>query len=557
LLKAIAKLMTVLRSLDPLHVMTNVVLRGRNTLSHLISPVGPEIGGAKCLLGISGDAMGTWREDLRTGSRSLGRSRCNGGLVHTCVPVSPSGASWQFAMKKRQGPWLNDCVAPNTHLSDALFAMRICSGEFATLLPRQSTPGDAQTIALEAHSSFPAQLFQDDPRIRPSARVGVGEYPPDDENTVGVMQAALDARRTAKQIGGGVMRIYDDSMRNTEMGLLRVIPDTISFDALVSLYKPPHTIAAHSVAGQRPCAPAHNDNDASSNGAEPDPFPRHVDAAPCRTKAAAWGQYKLNGPKLQTPVHAKRPLKLDLPATLSVRNLCLYYAPKVNPRTGRANGLAGRLPWRDPERGSLNRAASMHLIAKMGLIGDVNSWELHQVCFDAATWPEEVNVALQVTATQMKDGALLAAVVSALTASGLLASRLELEISNSLPMDSEEHTLSALRELRNTGVRIGLGGIDLRRFALANLIGFPFDKINMDGILIRRLAGFRENNPGTLELAREITALCTSLDVACAADGVETEKQYSMLTSEDYTRVRGRIFGELIPAHDVHANCAE
>ena len=266
-------------------------------------------------------------------------------------------------------------------------------------------------------------------------------------------------------------------------------------------------------------------------------------AALYRPKADIIGQFPLGCPEAQDATQANRLLELDLRAALAAKHFELLYAPMIDLRTRRVSGLEAMLRWRHPRHGDLRPATLVSFAEKIGLIGEIGEWQLRQGCLEAAGWPEEVNVAVNVSAMQFCDAALPTIVFSALQSAGLRPTRLELEITNSLPIARDAVTLACFGELRDAGVRITADGFGAGEFVLGRPAGFPFDKIKIERSLISRLARGQSNTQSALGEVRAIAGLCASLGVGCAADGVETEEQYGTLVNEGCIEVQGSLFG--------------
>ena len=287
--------------------------------------------------------------------------------------------------------------------------------------------------------------------------------------------------------------------------------------------------------------------------ANTDPLWRNADATLYGAHSATFGQFRLGAPELQDPAQAKRLLELDMRAALAAKNFELHYAPVIDLRTGRVTGLKAKLRWQHERRGNVRPTAFIALAEEIGLIGDLGEWELRQACMEAANWPDELNVAVNVSATQVSDTALPTIVLSALRDAELRPSRLELEITDSARMEHDAFTLAAFGELRDAGVRITVGGFGAGHSALCHSASFLFDKIKIDRSLISRIAFVQDGRSAALEEIRAIAGLCVSLGVTCAAEGVETEEQYATLVGEGCIEAQGHLFGEPRTARDVPA----
>jgi EAL domain-containing protein (putative c-di-GMP-specific phosphodiesterase class I) len=164
--------------------------------------------------------------------------------------------------------------------------------------------------------------------------------------------------------------------------------------------------------------------------------------------------------------------------------------------------------------------------------------QLRQACGDAARWPEDKKVAVNVSATQLAGGKLAATVLSALAESGLPPSRLEIEITETVLMQSTEEALSTLRQLHDVGVRIAMDDFGIGYSSLSYLRNFPFDTIKIDRSFVKGLT--EDGDCGAI--VRAITNLARSLAMTTTAEGVETEQQRQKLRDLGCTEMQGFLF---------------
>jgi EAL domain-containing protein (putative c-di-GMP-specific phosphodiesterase class I) len=128
--------------------------------------------------------------------------------------------------------------------------------------------------------------------------------------------------------------------------------------------------------------------------------------------------------------------------------------------------------------------------------------------------------------------------MSALAASGIAASRLELEITESVLLQSSENTLKTLHSLRELGVRIAMDDFGTGYSSLSYLRSFPFDKIKIDGSFVSDLTSGEDG----VAIIRAVASLGASLGMATTAEGVETEEQLAQVSAEGYTEIQGFLF---------------
>jgi EAL domain-containing protein (putative c-di-GMP-specific phosphodiesterase class I) len=169
---------------------------------------------------------------------------------------------------------------------------------------------------------------------------------------------------------------------------------------------------------------------------------------------------------------------------------------------------------------------------------------LRQACADAAGWPGELTVAVNLSPVQFKSKTLTLDVVAALGASGLPARRLELEITEAIMLQDTETTLATLNELKALGAHISMDDFGTGYSSLSYLRKFPFDKIKIDQSFIRDLA----SRPESLAIVRAVAGLGSTLGIATTAEGVETMEQLRAVRAEGCTQAQGFLLGTPKPA---------
>ena len=250
---------------------------------------------------------------------------------------------------------------------------------------------------------------------------------------------------------------------------------------------------------------------------------------------------------MDAEMQARRALELDLREALFSREFEVHYQPLVSLQTNQVSGFEALLRWNHPQRGRVSPADFIPLAEEIGLIGPIGAWVLRQACTEAATWPDHIRLAVNLSPAQFKSRTLVLDVISALSSSRLPAHRLELEITETVMLQDTETTLSMLRQLRALGVRIAMDDFGTGYSSLSYLRKFPFDKIKIDQSFIRDLPEGHD----AVAIVKAVTGLGTSLGMSITAEGVETEGQLEKLRQEGCTEVQGFLFSPARPASEV------
>jgi EAL domain-containing protein (putative c-di-GMP-specific phosphodiesterase class I) len=243
-------------------------------------------------------------------------------------------------------------------------------------------------------------------------------------------------------------------------------------------------------------------------------------------------------------MQARRTMEIDLRRALALGEFEVYYQPLITLKTQKISGFEALLRWHHPERGMVPPLEFIPLAEEIGLIGQIGAWVLKQACLEAATWPDDIHVAVNLSPAQFRHRAIVLDVVAALGASGLPARRLEVEITEAVLLQDTESNIGILDEMRNLGVRISMDDFGTGYSSLAYLQKFPFDKIKIDRSFVKNLP----ERPQSIAIVRAVTALGIGLGMKTTAEGVETEEELQALKEEGCTEVQGYLFSKPVPA---------
>lgn len=245
----------------------------------------------------------------------------------------------------------------------------------------------------------------------------------------------------------------------------------------------------------------------------------------------------------------RRGLERELRAALANGEFEIHYQPLLNLDNDRITSCEALLRWNNPARGSVSPHTFMAIAEEIGLIGTIGEWVIRTACAEAAKWPDDVTVAVNVSPVQFRGHQLLQTVTGALAASGMRANRLEIEITEEVLLEQTEETLATLRQLQGLGVRIAMDDFGTGYSSLSYLQKFPFDKIKIDRTFISRLATEDESST----IVRAVTAIAGSFHMVTTAEGVETEDQRMLASALGCTEMQGFLFSEPRPAAEIAA----
>jgi diguanylate cyclase (GGDEF)-like protein/PAS domain S-box-containing protein len=286
---------------------------------------------------------------------------------------------------------------------------------------------------------------------------------------------------------------------------------------------------------------------APADGKEPDQLLRNADMALYRAKSDGRGAYHFFQAEMDAQMQERRTLELDLRKALQADQFDLHYQPLIDLGRGEVCGFEALLRWNHPDRGLVPPDEFIPVAEEIGLIVPLGDWVLKQACRDAVNLPANLTIAVNLSAVQFRNPMLALSVVSALGQSGLAASRLELEITESVLLQADRAVLDALHQFRDLGVRICMDDFGTGYSSLSYLRSFPFDKIKIDRSFIRELG--RDND--CMAIIRAVMRLGSSLGMITTAEGVETEEQLDLLRAEGCMQVQGFLFSKAVPAAEI------
>jgi diguanylate cyclase (GGDEF)-like protein len=287
---------------------------------------------------------------------------------------------------------------------------------------------------------------------------------------------------------------------------------------------------------------------APDNGSQPDELLKNADMALYRAKADGRGTYRFFEAEMDATVKARRRLENALREALMEGQFTLHYQPILNLDENRIPCCEALIRWNHPERGMVPPGEFIPVAEEIGLIVPIGEWVLRQACSDAATWPNDTKVAVNLSPLQMLSANLVPMVIGALAAAGLPACRLELEITESVLMQNTEATVAALHQLRSLGVKISMDDFGTGFSSLSYLRRFPFDKLKIDRCFISDLS---KHDQSGLAIVRSVAALAKNLGMITTAEGVETAEQLELVRMIGCTEVQGFFFGRPQPLKDI------
>ncbi|UXI67044.1 EAL domain-containing protein [Tahibacter amnicola] len=237
-------------------------------------------------------------------------------------------------------------------------------------------------------------------------------------------------------------------------------------------------------------------------------------------------------------------LERDLRMALSRDEFSLYFQPQFSSVENRIVGAEALLRWQHPQRGLLRPPEFISVAEETGLIVPLGEWIIGAACAEAARWRRDghgaIAVAVNVSPAEVRRGGIPAVVRAALDRSGLPAHLLELELTETLMIDSSESVLSVMRELKNMGVKVALDDFGTGYSSLSYLRRFPVDTVKIDQSFVHTVVTQAED----ASIVRSVIAMAHELGVEVIAEGVETPEQAAFLRRHHCDVLQGYLLGE-------------
>jgi diguanylate cyclase (GGDEF)-like protein len=281
------------------------------------------------------------------------------------------------------------------------------------------------------------------------------------------------------------------------------------------------------------------------DGNEPTTLIANADAALYRAKEEGRATFRFFEAGMDERLRERRVLQQELRTAIENNELTMHYQPQAK-ISGEVIGFEALVRWRNPTRGIIPPGTFIPLAEESGLIIPMGEWVLREACRQAASWPKPLNIAINISPVQFRFVDLPTLVHSILLETGLPASRLEIEITESVLIGDFDRAVAILRRLKGLGVRIAMDDFGTGYSSLSYLQSFPFDKIKIDQAFISKL----EHSPQAATIIRAVLSLARALHVPVTAEGVENKEQLAFLASENCEEVQGFLIGRPRPIED-------
>ena len=285
------------------------------------------------------------------------------------------------------------------------------------------------------------------------------------------------------------------------------------------------------------------------HGSDREQLLKKADLALYRSKSAGRNCFTVYDDAMSAEFEARNTLEGDLRDAIARCQFEVHYQPFFDVQTGGRQGFEALVRWRHPVRGLVPPDQFIPLAEETGLIVPLGEWVLRRACDDATCWPDGVKVAVNLSPVQFKQADLFDVIQSALKNSGLPPQRLEIEITESVLLESAAENQAFMEKLKGIGISLALDDFGTGYSSLSCLTAFPFDKIKIDKSFISNLTRLHKSSA----IISSVVTLASGLDICVTAEGVETAEQFERLKTLGVNFAQGYLLGRPMPMSELES----
>lgn len=293
------------------------------------------------------------------------------------------------------------------------------------------------------------------------------------------------------------------------------------------------------------------------DGDNVDVLTRHADAAMYHAKNSGRNNYQFFTKEMSARVAAQLTMENSLQKAISNNELLLFYQPKVSIKTGKIIGAEALIRWVHPQWGMMMPDRFIKIAEDSGLIRDIGHWVLREACTQNKKWQDsglpEIPIAINVSVVELHHAHFTQEVTKVLLQTGLQPYHLELEVTESVAIQSEVTVINDLNKLKEMGVRLSVDDFGTGYSSLSYLKLLPVNTIKIDKSFIRDI----QVDANDAAIVTAIIKMSQSLGLTVIAEGVETQAQLEFLQSHDCDEMQGYLFSRPLPADEFAALLAQ
>lgn len=288
---------------------------------------------------------------------------------------------------------------------------------------------------------------------------------------------------------------------------------------------------------------------APDDGTEPDRIMRRADLALYRAKAEGDSLIRFFEPDMDRLVERRATLERELRVAIGNLTIDVHYQPQLQLESNRIIGFEALARWTSPTLGPIGPTEFIAIAEECGLINELGEALLRIACREATHWPSDLTLSFNISPLQLRSASLGLRILAILAETGLSATRLELEITESALVKDAELAQKTVDALRAAGIRVALDDFGTGYATMSQLMALRFDKIKIDHSFTGRLG----TDPQSDVIIRATVGLAKGLGLTTTAEGIEQESQLEAIRATGCAEGQGFLFGKAIPASDIAA----
>lgn len=282
---------------------------------------------------------------------------------------------------------------------------------------------------------------------------------------------------------------------------------------------------------------------------------KQADLAMYQAKTSGRNKVCFFDPAMQAEMEYRAALEKDLRASLRLQQLVLYYQMQVDD-SGRIVGAEALIRWQHPQRGMVSPAQFIPLAEEIGMIIPIGDWVIEQACAQLKAWEmdpvlRKIKLSVNVSPRQLSQPYFVEQVKDTIEASGIRASQLKLELTESFILHDVEEAIEKMQELRHIGIRFALDDFGTGYSSLAYLTRLPLEQLKIDQSFVRDIARAKNSNV----MVRTIISIAGNFGLEVVAEGVETDEQLAFLRQYGCNKFQGFLFGKAVPVQEFERLC--
>ena len=284
------------------------------------------------------------------------------------------------------------------------------------------------------------------------------------------------------------------------------------------------------------------------DGIEADELIRSADLALYAAKNGGRGMYRFYSAELKDVEQERQIMLDDLRDALNNDQLRLHYQPVVRTKDNVIVGFEALMRWEHPDRGMIPPMHFIPVAEDSDLINGLGEWAIRRACEDAMQWPDNIRVAVNVSAKQFANKGFAAIVTQVLADTGIAPDRLELEMTETVFMGDSEATEATFNALKALGVRLALDDFGTGYSSLSYLRSAPFDKLKVDKSFVDSCT---QKDQNSAKIISAIIGLSNALGMDVTVEGVEAFDQFNLVCEKGAKYIQGWIYSKALPQNEI------